>query len=58
MTLTGDSRKVVDAFCKYVLTDDEASHTIADAMYYDHDELVRRARVLQAQLEQMDETDR
>lgn len=52
MKLYGDGLKVLETFIDYATRAD--NYDIADAMYYDSDELRRRALELKRQLEEMD----
>ena len=49
MVITGDARKVLETFLQYATAEDNTD--IADAMYYDPDELRRRALILQEAIE-------
>ena len=51
-TITGDARKVLDTFIEYATR--YTNDGIADAMYYDPDEMRRRTLELQKQLERLD----
>ena len=52
MKITGDARKVLNTFIEYATR--ENNEDVADAMYYDRDELRRRALELRRQLEEAD----
>lgn len=56
MTITGDGRKVLETFIQYATAAD--NQEIADVMYYESDELRRRALELQRQLEALDDEGR
>lgn len=51
-TISGDARKVLDTFIEYATR--ECNEDVADAMYYDPDEMRRRALELKRQLEKLD----
>jgi len=53
MAITGDARKVLDTFIDYATR--ETNDGIADAMYYDPDELRRRALELKRQVDDLDD---
>ena len=53
MKLYGDGLKVLETFIDYATRDD--NYDVADAMYYEPDELRRRALELKRQLEAMDD---
>lgn len=50
--ITGDARKVLDTFIDYATR--ECNEDLADAMWYDRDELRRRAQLLREQVERDD----
>lgn len=52
MKITGDARKVLDTFIEYATR--ENNEGVADAMYYDPDELRRRTLELKRQMEEAD----
>lgn len=51
-TITGDARKLLDTFIEYATR--ESNEDVADAMWYDRDEMRRRALELQRQLDALD----
>lgn len=51
-TISGDARKLLDTFIEYASR--HTNDSIADAMYYDTDEMRRRALELQKQVEKLD----
>ncbi|MGM9631140.1 hypothetical protein [Butyricicoccus sp.] len=51
-TISGDARKLLDTFIEYASR--HTNDSIADSMYYDPDEMRRRALELQKQLEKLD----
>ena len=50
--ITGDARKVLDTFIEYATR--ECNEDLADAMWYERDELRRRAQLLREQVEAED----
>jgi len=53
MAITGDARKVLDTFIDYATRND--NRDVADALYYDPDELRRRALELKRQVDDLDD---
>lgn len=53
MTITGDGRRLLDTFITYALQANTCGD-LADAMYYELDEMQRRARDLSRQLDELD----
>lgn len=51
-TISGDARKLLDTFIEYASR--HTNDSIADSMYYDPDEMRRRALELQKQVEKLD----
>jgi len=51
-TITGDARKLLDTFIEYATR--ASNEDVADAMWYDRDEMRRRAFELQRQLDALD----
>ncbi len=49
-TITGDALKLLEQFVYYA-TNPSTCVALADAMYYDHEEFYRRAKLLKSQLE-------
>jgi hypothetical protein len=51
-TITGDARKLLDTFIQY--TTGNQLEDVADAMYYQPEEMLRRALELREQLNELD----
>ena len=49
-TITGDALKLLEQFVEYA-PNPHTCEALADALYYDHEEFYRRAKLLKSQLE-------